>query len=1527
MSRASGQFGTLASLAFKDAAGIDWGGTDQKSSAIMEKAMAIGSSSKGGVGGFATNLYLNSAYTVGIIGELAVEEAAMLAAEFALGIGTFGSGGLAAPATVPAMAAIGTLMASRAVRAGSRIKKGFQMAGNLGKTLDNLKDINKAREYFVKGAKGLGNIVKSPIDNTWDFIKNSDRLYDTRKTLAAGEVVKLSNLKKTVKGFGEFYKDWRNARLAFGEGSLEGGMVQNQLENDLYLDFIETNKRDPTDEEALAIKTTAYEAGYTTTLINAPLILLSNKLTLPGLTGGAMKRMGSDVLTTNLGRKMIFNPRNIAGKNAVTALPKNYFKAKWELIKNPRVFASNIAKYSQANFAEGFQEVAQETVAATSEDYYKALYSGNAERGGYMNYMLENFGGGHGIGTTAETFLSGFLMGGTTAPLSTGIYTAMRGRKGFEGTRAGDLGNKVYEKSLGIRHGFKSEQYLNYKKEQQDIDRKREDELNNDVNTLNKFYADPNHYFSPAMENILEQKEYNKIMGYAQEQNDARTYYDMKDSSSIKHITTAMKYGIFDSTVERLSDIKNMTAEETLSLRRESQTHEDYVKEIDKSINHANSIKNTWDEMSKKYPSPFANYTSFRYGSPEYNQTAQGHIAWNKAIEEAVFNQATFRRTLARQKSMLSTVKDVAGLEKVAIRDLSLLYTQKDAISELDTLQKEINAFESINLVTEEAKKLFEEKKQKYAKLKTVNDALAKAITNSKDEVLTEEDYANVEKTYKEYMTYLAEVNGDFVNADNLDASLKQLIDYNLLTDRSLKANNAVNILLDPEGFLATFERIKSGLKVLHENREQEIRKSLEEFEKIKDSNKMLNELYEEGIFINPEDLELLETEGTVPDTFYLHDKGKVAQVPMTREQYKKAVGILRKHLKLKGIELNNINIANQFDPYQSRSRNKLPNDKRTYEDYAKQFKFDPETESTKVPLKVVLEAIVNSEFATEREIALAEKMLEIADDKETVTFSKGGTTPGSYSSSAGVVIHPEYSSDNFKQGKTGHPIEHVILHEEIHRRTVDSLQTDTEFKNDMQKLLDASLAFWNAMDSTTKSLLTGGDPNNILFGLTSLEDFVAETMSNETFQTFLAMVKTDVKTTKSAWVQFVDRVLAQLEKVFGKSVNGTVLNASLELITAKIDSNFGTPGSTGTTTSAPAAASSTNQVTSSTSISELKKEHPELVEELVEIYLQSQQQRKDNGDDYWENFDKVAKDKIVDTAQFRNFFSLPSTKKDSAIYLYNQKLGTTKTTSSTTPTTAPQNSTTTPSTKVYKTKTKELEDKIKALGYTKREFSVMTIGEANKLAKENIHKLDRIAAETVAKTSVNLAVEAEKQELIDLVNSILDDITDYDSWMGGSALLIAEVSSNPKYRKVAGIDGNILNELLQNKLNELAFSVNFVNVKVDNIILLNDKKLTKAKVKAIGSDYIIVEHLTADGKTETIKENEMEEKVKYLYSEALEKIAKETSPEITAAEKETAVQTVENKIGLEGIEQDIKTAEQKSKEDIDNDLLNSICK
>jgi len=1118
--RAAPQFAKLARLGFADA--LTFGdATDTKTAAEFEKAMAIGQSNTGGVGAFTSNLFLNAGYTVGIISELAAEEAVMAVGGFFTGGSTWGIG------------------AMRAGRAAQKIYKGAKLSGKLLKNLDRLRDGSKARSFW-KGVKSMGSGVGgfiNPLDDTVHFINNYNKLGN------------LGKMAKTAKGFGSFYRDVRNIRLAFGESSLEGGMVQNEVSKTLYDEFKEKHGRAPNTEEAIEIGKIAKEAGQSTTMQNFPAIFYSNKIVFDNMFKGfsPLRALTRDPIKMG-GQKII----QTAAKESPFELAQKGLKGFWKSAKTPSSYAKFGLNYFKANVAEGLQETTQEIIGGWTSDYYKDLYRGDATRGAYYSYISDNIqkqfspeGG--------EIFLSGFLMGGLVQgpqKLATNYYTKAKeyithGKEGFAKLKAERLANAEKVK-----------------------------------NTLNDMYDDVNKYLAPDLQNLVAQKKYNEGIEKANKEGDAKAYHDLKHAAETDHVLTALQMGRLDTFIEQLESQKNLTEEEIQAdARYKGMTKADFDAGIDMSIERAKQVEERYDLIEKKYPNPFMPDTL----KGELKKIAQmDHAAWESAKKQAVFMQSTFDNTLRRMDSMYNDAKADTKLKNTPTNDFNILFKRASYESEIQLLKAETQALE--DSMAPESKKEYETKKKKLELLENyaaaLQDYTATEITEElelavegagprekaekgydefyeqptagAEPVLSTEEEA-VQKLYDAYEAYLKEVaktNDDYVFDENIQKAFQKILDFNQLSNEAKIAADAVNDLINPAGHQQAWQRERSIIEALMANKKAEIAASYDEYQKMMDTNEMLSGLHDLGMFFDPEQVYDLLDKGEMPSNFYYAESLQEV-VPLNEDgtenaDYTKAINFVESWVG----EVMNMPIPQRKgSSFNTKARNKINNDKRTYADLANQFGFDPNAPSSKVELVKVLDAIINSPYSTKREKALALRLKDIASDGETVTFVNNSDSPGSYSETTQTVIDARYSSHNYRGGNT--PIEHVILHEEIHRLTVKELAKDGDFKKDISNLLTKAREH-ALLEDTIKRW--GGKP---LYGLKNEAEFVAEAMSNDQFQRFLAEISSDVAT-KSGWSEFVGSVLKMLKKVFGGNVDNTVLNGALGVITNKIDKLYG---------------------------------------------------------------------------------------------------------------------------------------------------------------------------------------------------------------------------------------------------------------------------------------------------------------------------------------------------------------------------------
>lgn len=831
MASASSQWGTLFSLGLRDAFGFG-DLTDQANARDFERAMNIGSSSKGGLSGFTTNLFLNSGYSVGILAEVALEEVAIAAGSLLAGIPSGGT----------SLAAGGALMAARGARAGNKLYRGWQVGKNLLKTIDSMKDINKARAYFQSAAVNAGKFI-NPLENTTDFFRGINKMEDYQN---------LNGMVKTAMGFASFYRDVRNVRLAWSESGLEGGMVRNEMEEKLYDEFVQKNGRTPNLQEVQALRDTAAKAGYSTAWLNLPTIYFSNKIVFDNMfkTFNPMRKLTQDVVEKTAAGQIVFNKKALQQPFEII---ENNWKGWLKTAKNPRAYARVGANYFKANLAEGLQESAQETIAGASKDYYTNLYKGTPLKGGYWAAVGDNIQKQFS-GTGFETFMSGFLMGGLIQPVTKG---------------------PSYLKSTYSK--FKDPTTYKAQKEQGMT------QLNEMVNKLNDMYQDPLKYFNQDLANLESQAQYDEAAQEASENGDAKAHHDIKDASFYDHVYTALRAGRMDTFVERMEDMKNLSPEEIES--SQGIPHAEFINKLNKSIERAKSIEDRYNVVEKRFSNPF-NPRAYQMGSPEYISSSIGYLGWQAAQKEFIFNAHSFDRTLERMNNIMGEAKNDAKLAKMSMSDFNALFSFDSAQQEINLLKNEIKAFSS-DMATPEQKRdiKFKEKKKEHLEefLNAMQEVMTLPVEVEENGSVIQRSNKNIDldggtqsgpikkayKAYEKYLKYVAKANNDYVFDDNIQTAFAKIMDYYQLNTESQRLMDSVNMLLNPRAFAEHAERLAKVKQELFEQREQEIKAGLESYMEKVELNRLLQLLDDLGLRIAPEDIEPLLDKGILPKKFY----------------------------------------------------------------------------------------------------------------------------------------------------------------------------------------------------------------------------------------------------------------------------------------------------------------------------------------------------------------------------------------------------------------------------------------------------------------------------------------------------------------------------------------------------------------------------------------------------------------------------------------------------------------------------------
>lgn len=867
MGRMMGQFGTLA---FEGAmggyrsmgsifSGEDFYSPDDKTAEGFDRANAIGMSTKGGIGGFANNLILNSAYTVGITGSIIAEEMALAGLE-ALTAG--GATPLVAARTAMNMERLGRAFKLNSVN--NIFKGSVQLAKSLGKVGD-------AKDFYTAVKTGAGTLGKGAFNFVNPFSRTTQDLVDLARGSAS--VRNLSNLAKIKQTFGSFYRDTRDANLALSESKLEGGSAKKEEAERLLAKYEQDNGKPAEGADLEKIYKQAEEVGYGVTAVNFPIIYATNRITFDGLFK-FRGLQGFDKLSqeATLLEKGIAFEKGVGFVDDAAVKGKFLSKAGKNLV-SPKYYAGQFGKmlnYTKRNLSEGFQENAQNIVSESVKNYYDGIYNdgavGSLEYGSGLawNAIKKEYTSAQGF----ETFASGFLMGGLMG-VSQNVFI-----------------NKVPNIYYQIKDPVKYAEYKEAKaKSKADA-----------IAGLNDMYNNPLKYFNTKTESAVIQKKASEAMNTAEENGDAKTFQDAKDLKNFDHVFSALQNGTFDNLLKSYDELKKLDNDELADFLGIAKT-EKASEKLNEIVSRANEIKNRYEVISSQFANPF-NPKGYKTGTPEFIEEAIAFRAFEQAKRTAVISQHSFDRSLERMTKVYSDLVSDKPVSKASNSDLTVLFDLNDIKEEISTLKSEISGY--VN-PTPEQKKLIKQKTAKLESLRDYRDKLTAHLDSmSNIEVeennqikiqFSEETTGALRKSYENYLKHLASVNDDYIFNEKIDDSFAKILDYYSLNQDSKDHNKAVNTLLDPTNLYKLAKTINDQFTSLWNNKEESIAERTAKAERIMEVNELLKALHAQGVMLTPEELENLINNNVTPTIFLDAETGN--PLPVESEKYKLAKDIM----------------------------------------------------------------------------------------------------------------------------------------------------------------------------------------------------------------------------------------------------------------------------------------------------------------------------------------------------------------------------------------------------------------------------------------------------------------------------------------------------------------------------------------------------------------------------------------------------------------------------------------------------------
>ena len=855
MARMWGSFGSLAYTGFISSyrnAGDS--GPDLQAATEFEDAMDIGMSSRGGAMAWTNNMLLNSAYTVGIMSSIALEELATAA----LTAITFGG---ASP-----------LFAATQVRTAGRL-------GKLGHTMLNSTSVGRMASSVRKMAKSVNNV-----DNARGFYKTGQFFGNmvAPETIAAIKSLKtakngaqnMSNMKKAATTFGGFYRDVRSLNHALSESKLEAGMTYNDMLDSGINTLLKENYGEPLSTEQMDnIVDKAGRAAFKTQLINAPLILLTNQLVLGNAFGGFNKsfaRMANDKIT-GVGRRIIKTGKTVGKDGAKVLSPfadagagiKGVFKS----VKNAGVKGNTLKagaaglRYFGANFGEGIQEVSQEAISHGVKDYYSTLLTDPMAGG--MDLFNASVGSAVGSQFSAQgldTFMSGFLMGG----LVQGPQKLF-----FQGVPA--IYNRVSDPKAYAEHKQNRENYVNSVVEQYN-------------EAWDQQVADPNSVFDPKKFNFLMQKQAAGELKKTAFDGNKFGHIDAKDVAKFKQIFTVISTGGAHYFEQQMKDYMKLSDEE---LGQAFPTNKAQVKSgklrsrFQDMVNQIDTMETNYEKLKDKYENPF-DESAFEKGTREYQDEAIKRLAFDHARHLYMFTQDGFNRAVERADSIYQALESEPLFKNMAASDLTVLLSAESMTKELAYLEQEI----AILKEDKSQAGLVKEKDERKKRLEAIQSVLTNKDNIKADGTFDRRKMNLLKKDFHNYVRFMAKSAGSFVSEEKVEEALKQIVDHNALKGRARVYDKSIEYLNDPKRFDEIVNRTTDYMASVFKNIRADYKKNVEKYINVKEQNQLLNELAALGVTPDPDQVKAFaDTADARSLTFFYTENGQVApNDPLMRE-------------------------------------------------------------------------------------------------------------------------------------------------------------------------------------------------------------------------------------------------------------------------------------------------------------------------------------------------------------------------------------------------------------------------------------------------------------------------------------------------------------------------------------------------------------------------------------------------------------------------------------------------------------------
>ena len=265
-----------------------------------------------------------------------------------------------------------------------------------------------------------------------------------------------------------------------------------------------------------------------------------------------------------------------------------------------------------------------------------------------------------------------------------------------------------------------------------------------------------------------------------------------------------------------------------------------------------------------------------------YNNEQKGNTKEKEYVEDEIDANAPLKGDKRSQRKLKeiklkSFEKRSANLTEAEENDaVNLEYKQKEEafsteLAKLKARREQLQSpkyYETYAKDSNFSEKEIESIDRKINKIEKEQRILA-AENNDRSEVKDQMIMNRLEASFKKYMKILAKQSDDIILDGNIDQAFEKLVDYYRLGEESYKLSDAINMLTDPAGFMDHVERTYDWMYDSWNNREESIKKNInDQLERLK-YNQLLNEMASRGIYVDLDEFADFKEFGIDPTEFF----------------------------------------------------------------------------------------------------------------------------------------------------------------------------------------------------------------------------------------------------------------------------------------------------------------------------------------------------------------------------------------------------------------------------------------------------------------------------------------------------------------------------------------------------------------------------------------------------------------------------------------------------------------------------------